>query len=104
MKTTNDGNSGMSKTERCRGGRAWHQHGRVRRLLVVLAVVVVTISCSTTGGQTVRATSTGKTIKSASTSAPAGEPVIETSAREDAGITELEIYEGSGEFIDREAA
>jgi general secretion pathway protein D len=104
MKTTNDGNSGMSKNERCRGGRARHHQGRVRRLLVVLAVVVVTVSCSTTGSQTVRPTSTGKTIKSASTSAPAGEPVIEASARQDAGITELEIYEGSGEFIDREAA
>jgi len=104
MKTTNDGNTGMNKNERCRGGRARHHHGRFSRLLVVLAVVVVTVSCSTTGGQTVRATSTGKTIKSASSSEPASEPVIETSAREEAGITELEVYEGSGEFINEDAA
>jgi general secretion pathway protein D len=75
-----------------------------RRLALVLAVVLIAASCSTTSGPPIRATSTGKTIKSASTSVPDSDPVITSTAGVDPGVTDIEIIEGTGVFINEEAA
>jgi general secretion pathway protein D len=74
-----------------------------RWFAVVLAVLVVA-GCSSFGGKPVRPTSTGKTIKSAKTSVPSDQPVLGTDVVAEPGVTELEIYEGTGEFINQEAA
>ncbi len=74
-----------------------------RWFAVVLAVLVVA-GCSSFGGTPVRPTSTGKTIKSAKTSVPSDQPVLGTDVVAEPGVTELEIYEGTGEFINQEAA
>ncbi|MGD2129421.1 MAG: type II secretion system secretin GspD [Lysobacterales bacterium] len=75
------------------------------RLGVVLVVVFVAVSCSTTGHGPVRPASTGKTIRSASESpAPDNQPIIETTTSPQTGITDLEVYEGTGKFIDEKAA
>jgi general secretion pathway protein D len=76
---------------------------------IVLAVALVALlagaSCSTAGGGPVRPTSTGKTIRSAEDSkTPVEKPVFESAAEARPGITELEVYEGSGEFINPDAA
>lgn len=72
-----------------------------RRLLIMLAIVLIAASCSTTsrGPQ-----STGKTIRTASSPLPDDRPVISTSINSDPGVTEVEIYEGTGVFINEEAA
>jgi len=75
-----------------------------RRLALVLAVCVVAAACSSTGTTPVRPVSTGKTIKSASAPAPRDETVIEASTQASPGIKELEIYEGTGKYINEEAA
>ncbi len=52
-----------------------------------------------------RPQSTGKTIKSASPPpADSGEVIFSAISPGDPGITEIEIYEGTGEFINEEAA
>jgi general secretion pathway protein D len=104
MKTSNKKPSGMDDRERYGSGPRRHRYGWTYRLLILLAVVAVAASCSTTGTQPVRPITTGKTIKSAADSKPVAEPVIETATQQSPGITELEIYEGSGEFINEEAA
>jgi general secretion pathway protein D len=76
---------------------------------IVLAAALVALlagaSCSTAGGGPVRPTSTGKTIRSAEDSkTPVEKPVFESTAEARPGITELEVYEGSGEFINPDAA
>ena len=104
MKTSNKGPSGMGDKERLRSGPGRQHYGWTHRLLILLAVVVVAVGCSTTGTQRVQPMTTGKTIRSAADSKPVTEPVIQTSTQESPGITELEIYEGSGEFINEQAA
>jgi len=52
----------------------------------------------------VRPTTTGKTIKSAADQLPPDQPVIETSIEATPGVTDLEIYAGTGTFINEEAA
>jgi general secretion pathway protein D len=73
--------------------------------MICLTALLVTLAagCASFGGTPVRPTSTGKTIKSAS-APPSDQPVIGTSLTAEPGVTELEIYEGSGVFIDEEAA
>ena len=76
---------------------------------IVLAVALVALlagaSCSTAGGGPMRPTSTGKTIRSAEDSkTPVEKPVFESTVEARPGITELEVYEGSGEFINPDAA
>jgi general secretion pathway protein D len=74
-------------------------------LAVALAALLAGASCSTAGGGPVRPTSTGKTIRSAEDSkTPVEKPVFESAAEARPGITELEVYEGSGEFINPDAA
>ena len=71
------------------------------RLAVFVAVLVIAASCTST--TPVRPTSTGKTIKT--TSAPSdNQPIIEGLSEADPGITDTEIYEGTGVFIDKDAA
>jgi hypothetical protein len=96
MKTSNKKPSGMDDRERYGSGPRRHRYGWTYRLLILLAVVAVAASCSTTGTQPVRPITTGKTIKSAADSKPVAEPVIQTATQQSPGITELEIYEGSG--------
>ena len=71
------------------------------RLAVFFAVLAVAASCTST--TPVRPTSTDKTIKS--TSAPAdNQPIIEGMTEADPGITDIEVYQGTGEFINMDAA
>jgi general secretion pathway protein D len=85
----------------------WKRHARgapVIALAVALVALLAGTSCSTTGGP-VRPTSTGKTIRSAEDSKPPlDEPVFESTVEARPGVTEIEVYEGSGVFIDRKAA
>lgn len=73
-------------------------------LLTVLMVLLVSIGCSSTGHTPVRPTSTGKTIKTASAPPPDTGPVIQSAVQTTPGITDKEIFSGTGEFINREAA
>ena len=75
----------------------------LRPFTMVLAVLIVA-GCASFGGTPVRPSSTGKTIKSASTSMPSGKPVIESTIAANPGVTDLEIYEGTGVFLNQEAA
>ena len=75
----------------------------MRQLCILLAVLLVA-GCASFGSTPVRPTSTGKTIKSAKGSAPSDKPIIETSIATEPGVTDLEIYEGTGQFINEEAA
>jgi general secretion pathway protein D len=81
------------------------QGGRRTWSMICLTALLVTLAagCASFGSTPVRPTSTGKTIKSAS-APPSDQPVIETSLEADAGVTEVEVFAGSGEFIDKEAA
>ena len=74
-------------------------------LSLVLAVILVVAGCSSTQHQPMRPQSTGKTIKSASP-APAESDAVVFSAVSpgDPGVSEIEIYAGSGKFINEEAA
>ena len=73
-------------------------------VLLTLVIALAASGCSSSGGTVVRPTSTGKTIKSATAPLPSDQPVIETSVEGAPGVTDLEIYEGTGEFINKEAA
>ena len=75
-----------------------------RRLVVVLAIVLIAASCSSTGPAPIGPRSTGKTIRSADAPIPEDQPVITTTANFDPGVTDIEIFEGTGIFIDEEAA
>ena len=70
------------------------------RLIVVILIVIVA-SCSST--TPVRPTSTGKTIKSASTPTD-NQPIISDFTEADPGVTDTEVYEGTGVFINERAA
>ena len=74
------------------------------RVLVIMAILLVTASCSSTGTKPMRPQSTGKTIKTASESAADYAPIIESAARPSPGVTQKEIYEGTGVFINEAAA
>jgi len=75
-----------------------------RRLVVVLTIVLIAASCSSTGQGPIRPQSTGKTIKSASTATPDNQPVITSTASIDPGVTDVEIIESTGVFMNEEAA
>lgn len=80
------------------------ESGAARRLVLVLVIVLIAASCSTTSRGPIRATSTGKTIKTASTDVPDTRPVITSTSSVDPGVVDIEIFEGTGIFIDEEAA
>jgi general secretion pathway protein D len=115
MKTSSNGTTGTWRIRPAVAGRS-RQESRLpanplpARLLIVALVAVLGllagVSCSSTGGNVVRPTRTGKTIKTAadSESVTAEKPVFESTVEAVPGVTEIEVYEGSGEFINREAA
>jgi len=73
--------------------------------MLMLAVIMLVASCSSTSGGRMRPQSTGKTIKTASPAPDDSAPVFQTSTFSgDPGVTEIEIIEGSGEFLNEEAA
>jgi len=74
-------------------------------LLLVLAVILVVAGCSSTQHTPMRPQSTGKTIKTA-TPPPedSGEVVFSAVSAGDPGVTDIEIIQGSGEFINKDAA
>jgi general secretion pathway protein D len=75
-----------------------------RRLVWVLVMVLIVASCSTTTRAPMRPMSTGKTIKSASGSVTEPAPMQATPGSVGTGVTDIEIFEGTGEFINRDAA
>ena len=79
--------------------------GFASNLLLALTVFLIVAGCSSTGHAPMRPESTGKTIKSA-TPPPADSDVVIFSAvaTGNTGVTDIEIYQGTGEFIDKEAA
>jgi general secretion pathway protein D len=72
--------------------------------LTVLLIVLLLAGCASIGTTPVRPTSTGKTIKSATAPLPTDKPVLGAEITANPGITDLEIYAGTGEFINEEAA
>ena len=79
-----------------------NRHRTISRLTVMAVIVLVTAACASTP-TAVRPTSTEKTI--ATTSAPPEDQiVIESGMDADPGIVDTEIYEGTGVFINEEAA
>ena len=73
--------------------------------LLALAVFGVVVACSSTQHAPMGAQSTGKTIDSATPApADAGAAIFSAVASGDPGVTDIEIYPGSGEFINLEAA
>ena len=76
----------------------------IKRSLIVATLVIVVAAC-TTQTPVVRPHSTGKTIRT--TSAPPESDTIISAPQQDPanqGVDEIEIYEGSGVFLDEEAA
>jgi general secretion pathway protein D len=77
---------------------------RLSRALVIGLILAVTASCSSTGTKPMRPESTGKTIRAASKGGADYSPVIESAVQPTPGVTEKEIYEGTGVFINEDAA
>ena len=77
---------------------------RVTKIALVLAVIMVVASCASSTRPPMRPQSTGKTIKTTSPAAEDLGPIIQSTINMDPGVTDIEIYEGSGKFIDNEAA
>ncbi len=76
----------------------------IKRTLVIATIVFVVAACASQT-RAVRPQTTGKTIKTTS-GAPTGEPVVSSPEQEgeNLGVKDVEIYEGTGVFIDEEAA
>ena len=90
--------------QRERRRQAAHRGQPWLRLLLTFTIVAVVAACSAFNPAPVRPVSTNKTIKSASAPDVTDEPIIESSQEATPGVKELEIYEGSGKFINEEAA
>jgi len=73
------------------------------RLMLVLAAIMIVASCAS-APRPMRPQSTGKTIKSATPPPDDTGPIIQTTLSGDPGVTDIEIYQGSGEFINKDAA
>lgn len=71
---------------------------------MIVATVFVVAACSTTTRAPMRPMSTGKTIKSAASNVPEQRPITTAPQTVDPGVTDIEIYQGTGEFINQEAA
>jgi len=76
----------------------------VRKLALMLLVLLVAAACATEQRMPLGPVSTGKTIRSPSDLSVDTEPVISTTVNPDPGVTAIEIYEGTGVFIDEKAA
>ncbi|MDT8320629.1 MAG: type II secretion system secretin GspD [Xanthomonadales bacterium] len=75
----------------------------VRRAGLMLLTLLVAVSCSSTGDRQDAGQSEWVADKVA-VPPPEGEAIIESNAVSKPAVMEVEIYEGSGEFIDTEAA
>ena len=96
---------GKKKMGEKRMGEKKRARGFGPSLLLALAVILVVASCSSTHSIPMRPQSTGKTIKSATPPPEESDAVIFSAVSAgDPGVTDIEIYEGTGEFIDKEAA
>ena len=96
---------GKKKMGEKRMGEKKRARGFGSSLLLALAVILVVASCSSTHSIPMRGQSTGKTIKSATPPPDESDAVIFSAiSAGDPGVTDIEIYEGTGEFIDKEAA
>ena len=73
------------------------------RLGIAATVALVVIGCATTTYPTARPGSTGSVLNTAR-EADSAQPIIDASQEADPGITDAEIYEGTGVFIDENAA
>lgn len=84
-----------------RPGAGW------RRALVAVAVAVVAVGCAS-GAPPIRPQSTGKTIREPTPPPPQDERVSARETPEQTGtapgVTDVEIYDGTGVFFDEEAA
>ncbi len=77
---------------------------QLQRTLIVMVIVAVVAAC-TTQTRAIRPHSTGKTIRTTSSEPPKSETVISNDQESASqGVEEIEIYEGTGVFIDEEAA
>ena len=74
------------------------------RLMLVLAAIMIVASCASAPRCPMRPQSTGKTIKSATPPPEDTGPIIQTTLSGDPGVTDIEIYQGTGEFINKDAA
>ncbi len=79
--------------------------GMGSRLMLLLGLILAVASCASTQHVPMRPQSTGKTIKSA-TPPPADSDAVVFSeiSTGDTGVTDIELYEGTGEFINKKAA
>jgi general secretion pathway protein D len=75
-----------------------------RKLALALSIVLVAAGCASTPRAPMGPVSTGKTIKTASTKNLDSEPVISSTVNTDPGVTAIEIYGGTGIFINEAAA
>ena len=112
MTKINNGKPRMSKPDNYVNSSA----GRIRkrrylpaptssaRLMLVLAVIMFVASCSSVPRAPMRPQSTGKTIRTATPPPEDTGPIIQTAIAGDPGVTDIEIYEGTGEFINKDAA
>jgi general secretion pathway protein D len=86
------------RTKRCDAAGGW-------RHLLWAAALFLLAACASTGQPPIGPTSTGKTIRTASTPAPSDEePVLASVIQADPGVTGIEIYQGTGVFINEDAA
>ena len=94
------GNSTGSPSQR----RASFWSGWTGKFSLVLVTVLVVAACSTTTRAPMKPMSTGKTIKSASNNVLDQRPIGTPAEAAEPGVTDIEIYEGTGEFINEKAA
>ena len=81
-----------------------NRHRLFSRLVIMALTALVVVACSS-NYTAVRPTSTGKTVKTTTMPPPAEDQlVIENVVEADPGIVDTEIYEGTGEFINKKAA
>ncbi|MEJ2385210.1 MAG: type II secretion system secretin GspD [Xanthomonadales bacterium] len=72
-------------------------------MAIVAAVVLVAAGCATTSYEPQRTSSVGRTVTESRTPDET-QPIIDTMQEADPGITDTEIYQGTGVFIDEQAA
>jgi general secretion pathway protein D len=80
--------------------------GRWQRLAVMLLIIMVAAACSSRDPIMMRPQSTGKTIRTASPPPDDDSPIVTTTTSSglQGGVSDVEIYSGTGVFINEEAA
>ena len=92
----------MKKKTSKRVGRRGIRNG-LRQAVAGLLAALVVAACATTSYETQRPGSVGRAVTEAR-AIDESEPVIQTMQQADPGIEDTEIYEGTGMFIDEQAA